>query len=427
MLFARGQLPYLLAGSVVAAIAMGAQLVFHTAASRLLGPEPYGLVSLAIGLATLLAVFPALGMQVAATRLISQYSVRAQWRRLKGTLAFSIALTAMVSICLAGLTLLLAGLGLTQRRTAIVFAAALIPLIAMRVLLRRSLMGLGRDRAGLFLDDGAAPLITLAALAAVTSPWYWNRLSIEIGPAWILSVFTIACGIAVLMEALLVARSLPPAVWKSRAQLRTTYWLRMSVPLLLAMLGRAVLNRLDVVAVAPAAGLEAVGHYSAAWRLAYIMMFVPLLASSLYSSRMATAYYAGNHHEVRSLFWFSCAISGLASLPMLLPFVLLDREIMSALYGTPFAPAGPTLALLAVGNMAFACTAGLSTLLAMTGREGAFATTSVAVCVVAVTVGIPVAASSGAVGAAAVFAAATVVLQAWQLAVVSGYLFGQQR
>jgi O-antigen/teichoic acid export membrane protein len=415
--------PLLATGLLAALVGGSANFIMHALLGRMLGAADYGIFSLVLGVATVLAQVPGLGVQIGVTRFIATYRARANLRRLAGSIAWSFAVTACGSVLIC-VGCLLAAYALADGKSSqlVIFAGLLTPLIAFRILFRRQLMGLGHDRMAMFWDEGAIPCAMLLVLLFLfgfepsgNSPGDGSLFEV-------LTAFAAAATVVVLLQAAHVAHAVPRGAWRASRQYRVRPWLFLGLPLLVGLLSRTALNRLDVIVVAPIESVDAVGHYSAALRLAYAILFVPLLTGSLFTSRIAAAYHTGEHATVRQLFWLACGVSLVASAPLLIAFTLYAEPLMLAAFGPQFVAAAPVLGWFALGNGTIAATAGLTPLMAMTGRHKQYGYSTLTAALLAVAVGFPATVMFGATGAAAAYALSVVLMQGWQFILVARYL-----
>ncbi len=170
----------------VAALALGFVQAILTA--RLLGPEGYGVVAVALSVVTIAATVATLGLGPLAVREVARLTVRSDWGALRGFLRFSTLSVLGVSCVTAAV---IAALPLTTElfdpafRTAIALAAPLIPLLALLFLFRGLCQGFGRVVSAQAPGDLLRPAIMATALgfllataSMVSTPGY---LAIAIG------------------------------------------------------------------------------------------------------------------------------------------------------------------------------------------------------------------------------------------------------
>jgi O-antigen/teichoic acid export membrane protein len=123
--------------------------------------------------------------------------------------------------------------------------------------------------------------------------------------------------------------------------------LRKALPYGLSALIRRVSIRLDVVLLGLLIGTVAVGVYSAAYRVIFVLMFLPLLASIAVLPRVSRAYAGNARGELALLYHQSLRFAVLVGLPALFGLWLIAPDLMLTLFGRDFEGSVSLLRLLA--------------------------------------------------------------------------------
>ena len=402
-----GRLSRVIAGGlVVGAVAQGALLIMHILLGRELGPTDYGMFSFVLGVTVLLAQVIPFGWQALITRLIAQYSVERNWGLLRGAVLRSNQIT-VVNALFAALTIYFATHWMAleaEIATGMGFGALLLPFLAVKILRRRQLMGLHQPKLALFLDDGAAPLFMIAIVVTVGIT----------NPGQAILIYTVIVIFICIVATIALQRGMPEQARTAKAEFQTRAWIGIALPLTLAIASRMVLNRIDILMIAPMLGFHDVGLYSAAQRISYVLLFVPMVIGTVTSSMIANAFYKNDLMEVRRIFIISMGISALAASLIMVVLIPFSDIVIRLTYSQRFTDAAVLLQILAFGQFVFASSGPIASVMMMTGQEKAFSYTITVIVVVNVVgnfIAIPI---LGAVGAALVTAACTTALSIWQ-------------
>ena len=145
-------------------------LVMEVIIGRELSPDGFGTFSFTLGLVTLGAAFGSLGWLDAITRFVAQFVVERRWGALRGVLVRS------QQIVLGSTTIIGVGIGISAwvvrddqvLSSCLLLAALCLPLFTMKQLRCRQIQGLNRPKLGMFLNEGAIPLLVIPVLLLVT-------------------------------------------------------------------------------------------------------------------------------------------------------------------------------------------------------------------------------------------------------------------
>lgn len=402
----------------VGGLAQGALLVMHVLLGRKIGPEAYGVFSFALGVATLLARVAPFGWHTAVTRFIAQYTVEKAWGLLRGVVRRSDQVTYITAAVAATATFALARAGVLEPQVSrgLEYAALMLPFLAVKFLRRRQLMGLHKAKLGLFLDEGAAPsmMIVVLVLAEITS-----------APSAIKSYAALLCAMAV-TATILTRRGMPEATRTTNPEFQTRSWTATAVPLVLGTAGRMILNRIDIMMIGPMVGVYQVGLYSAAQRISYVLLFVPLIIGTIISPMVASAFYSKDLAAVRRMFLLSTGVSTAFAVPIAALLLLFPDTVMHLIFGQSFAGAAVLLQILLVGQFVYAITGPVETVMAMTGQGKAVGLTIAVIALFNIVGNYFAIQWYGAVGAASVTACSAVILSLWRLLLVRRHLYSNE-
>jgi O-antigen/teichoic acid export membrane protein len=122
---------------------------------------------------------------------------------------------------------------------------------------------------------------------------------------------------------------------------------RAAVPYGLSVLIRRLAIRLDVILLAFLIGTAAVGLYSAAYRVIFVFMLLPMFASLAVFPRVSRAYGSVAHDELTSLYHRSLRFAVLLALPSAVGIWLIAPDLVPWLFGEAFGESVWLLRLLA--------------------------------------------------------------------------------
>ena len=393
-------------GAGISLVAQGAVFLMHMLLGRELGPAGYGIFSLVLGLAMLVAQLSPLGWQIIITRLIPQYSTEGAWGLLRGAVLRSNQITVINSI-IASILIYTVSRWLVLERDVLLgvnLATMLLPLLAVKILLRRQLMGLDTPKLGIFLDDAVAPLLMIAVALSLG----FND------PKNVVIVYMAVVLLVCLWGAFAVHNRMPERSRGVNKEFQTKAWMVIAFPATLALASRIALNRIDILMIGPMIGVYEVGLYSTAQRISYVLLFMPMVIGTITSSMIAGAWYKNDMGEVRKIFIVSTVIStSVAALIMLVLLPFSDLAVRFS-YGDQFMDAVGILQILLIGQFFQAAGGAISPVMMMTGQEKTFSFTITVIMLVNVIgnfIAIPI---YGAIGAAIVTASCIIILNIWQ-------------
>jgi O-antigen/teichoic acid export membrane protein len=352
----------LFSGLSVSAYNRLAQIAMHAAAARTLGSvKEYGVFALCVGSIHLVALLAALGWHPIITRLVAQYDVQQDWGRLQGAMWRAFQITVSISVVIAVVALLVAP-WLTipdVYRQCLIISSICLPMKTIKRLRFCELLGFHRTNIAMFLEDGAVP--TIVILLAMTMRPH-NAAEVVL---W----YTLSSALLAGVMSWVLHRAISRPAVETAPRFKTQTWFRFALPAVLGQSGAIVMQRSDILMIAPMLGASAVGIYSSAARISVALACIPLAISAIMRPRFATAYYANDLPNVRKLFYFSLAISTCLAIPIALLLILFPEQITSMIFGAEYKPAATFLLVLVIGQTVNAITGPVAALLMMTGRE----------------------------------------------------------
>lgn len=362
--------------------------------ARALGQDGYGAYVFASGVGLLGARLAGLGWPPLMLRLIPEMVCAKAWGDLRGLMRAGLWVVGSAGALLGvGLAVLV---WQAEHRLALwtLFGAALIPLWALRALGRAQLHGLGHSARGIVLDGGLVAGLVLLGLGAV---WVMGR-GVTVPGALIGTLIAsgVVAGLALwwpLQRCPAIARAQPP-VYATRA------WMALAVPLLLGAVARLMMERSDVLLLAPLSTLEAVGTYGVATRLCVLQTLIATTLNVVLTPEISAARARGQSARAARLLGLGVALTGASAAALALVFWVWGGALIGGIFGPDFAQAGPVLAVLGGAQIFGALSIPLSGFVIVAGRQNAFAWLSIGALICSGAVSLALIPSYGALGAA---------------------------
>ncbi|WP_396593048.1 polysaccharide biosynthesis C-terminal domain-containing protein [Brevundimonas sp. R86498] len=378
-------------------------LIMAILVGRQLEPAGYGVFNYALGMGILTGQAATLGLPILQTRLIPQFLHEKDWPRLQGLLTTSLWIVLGTSVIVGGgLALFARHGGLDPELAAGLLLSGLVtPVIALRTLRRQQLIAIGRPQEALAVDEVLPPLAVCA-----------GALLLGFGAAGE-PILALVCGslCGVALGAWRFSRAVPPEAAAAQPVRTLGPWLRDAASMQTGALARLMLNRIDILMLAPLAGAAATGLYSAAFRITYLMTFVPVLLNTILSREFSAAYARGQTGRLRKLYLGGLAVAAVVVGPMMLVLIVGADRIAPLVFGAAYADAGPLLRVLAVSQGLQALSIVTTALMTMTNRHHAYAAVNLFAIALNVVLNLTLIPRFGAMGAAwAAVASSSVIL-----------------
>ena len=353
-------------GSTLVAAVPGKILAFFMAMllGRILGPSEFGAFIFAQGLAIIAAQFAALGWPTMMLRLMPTMFASQDWPRLNGLLRAADRMLLSSSAVIGGG---LIGVGFFMFQTdarqelayGLIFAGVILPAIAFRSLSRQQLAAWRKSAVAIAVDEIIPPLGVLIVIMLIAD--------LTAGSA-ILS-FGLASLVSVLVARYLL-RGINPLQLKTAGHItELKVWNKIAVFCLIGTSAKLLMNKSDILMLAPLSTLDETGIYGAAFRLTYLLTFPQVALSMIMSPRYAVAHKNGDLAGLRKALKQAFSLSMLTTCIVVIPILFFSEEIMNIVYGQQYAKGGEILLILALSQCVSALVLPLSSLGMMTGRE----------------------------------------------------------
>lgn len=392
----------LLAGLVSRLLVLAMTIVL----ARQLAPDGYGIFTFATGTAALAAQFAGLGWPALMSRLIPTFRVQQNWPALRALLRWGDAIVLLGS--LAAFTLIAIAMmlpGFDQDLQAGLALTLILLFPAALTLSRRSqLAGARRPAIGIALDEALPPaaVILVASIIGLS----------DATPAVL--THGIAATVGAVLATFFFRRALPPETWTATPAGDPRVWMAMALPLLMGVSSKLLMNRMDILMLGPLSSFLEVGYFGTAFRLTYLMTFPQVILMQIITPLLSESIAAGRERAMWRHFRIAILFSIVTVLPLSAVLSLFSAPIVTFIFGPEYAPAAPTLTLLAISQAFAALTIPYAGLLIAAGRGGIFGLINLVAVLLNIALNFLLIPPLGALGAALASMVAVVVMFAWQ-------------
>jgi O-antigen/teichoic acid export membrane protein len=317
--------------------------------ARFLGVEQFGVYVYAITWINILAIICLLGLQMSLVRFIAEYNIKQSWGLLRGILRKSneLVLASSFVVSLAGIFIVNAFKDQISHEMTVTFFVAFFVLPVMSFCLLRE--------------------ATLRALKYVVQSEVLQRviwvllliLGVIILRAWVggglLARHVMACHLGAMaltfvIGTALLRKFLPAEVSKNKPTYANKQWLKVSLPLL-AISGTAiVLNRTDIVMLGFYRGADQAGIYSAATKVADLLVLALTAVNSILAPMIAELFHTGQKEKLQRIIKFSARIVFLFTM-LIAAVLIVFGKFMLSIFGVEFIASYEPMLILLVGQI----------------------------------------------------------------------------
>lgn len=355
-------------GTVLLVRVAGAGLgfAFNVALARLLGADGLGVYHLSLTFTLIASVVGRLGMDATllkfgATSHAAQDGERlAEVHRLGiGTAALGCGVVAMVTFLAADWLAVTVYADSAIAQPLRLMSMALLPFALLN--LYGELLKAGHHQAlSSFIQGAALPTVSLLLLLLGA-----QHLNSANGAA---AIYLAANVLICLLSYVLWRRSLPRSLSSTTPAIGWRRLLVTALPMYGAAMADVVMTFSDVLILGLFVGTTEVGIYTAAARTALLTRFLLLANSAVAAPRFAALHAANDQPGLARLALRSTLLTTVASVPVLLAFIVFPERILS-LFGPQFEAGAQVLIILSVGQFVNAATGPVGYLLNMSGHH----------------------------------------------------------
>jgi O-antigen/teichoic acid export membrane protein len=336
--------------------------------ARWMGVDAFGVYSYAWAWVAVLGPLAGLGFAGMSVRFLAMYRVHGADDRIRGLLKFGrvLVLTSSAIVAVCGLLVVTAAARNSPYVSALQAAFLAIPLLAF--------LGLDAAYARGFNWMALSATAEQIGRPAVLIVFGWLLMQLNAGaPARsYVMICVLAYLIAALAQHMVVRRRIRATIGPGPAELDARVWLRVSAAMLLLTGAEMVRMNTDLVLVGFLLGPADVGVYTAAVRTATLVSFVLNVTSVVAQPSLASLHAENRRADLarfvatttRSIFVISLLIGAALGL---------CGQLVLGRFGPGFTASYPALLILIAGHVLVAAFGPLTSLLLMTGHQGAAA------------------------------------------------------
>jgi O-antigen/teichoic acid export membrane protein len=378
--------------------------------ARYLAPAGLGIYGVVMGIASMLFSAAQFGLPVLATREVSVARAEADWDRLMGSLRWFAIAVAALGVALAGAFALtvtvLPGISDTFRWTSY-WAALLVPLMALTILVSAQLRAFDRLVAGQSLEIVVRP----AATSMIVFLFFF--LHSTLNPVEAMAASTCGAAICVLLGYTWLAREVPPGVRGLRPTAQAAHWLKPAAPLALTDLLRTLDGTYAVMIMGALTTASETGVFRVAASSVVIVGMPLSVLHNVVPPTLARLHATGEKDKLQIVLTASACATFAMALVGALGMFLVGKWLITTLFGAEYEGAWQPVLLLTAG-LAVAGFFGVANyMLAMSGGERQLAGCYAASVAVSVLTAIPLALTWGASGVALAAVVGSLVNNLW--------------
>ena len=345
-------------------LAVGLGVAFNILLARTLGADEAGLYLLAFNFTSILAVAGRLGLDHVVVRTVAAQRADDDGAGVRGTMIKSSRLTILGAGLLSVVTWFTAPFWVTAvfdlpglEAPLRVLALMILP-VALSDLWSEGLRGLARIRESQWIQFVSTRLLTLVGLIAAGGAWG------ALGVGWVTCA---AASVTAATAGWLWVRDTSAYARPNRASPHIR--LQGGATLFTTNVVSMVTDRMSLFFLGVLSGSAAAGIFGTALRTAGLMTLVLQALDSASAPKFATLHRLGERVSMDILARMATRVITWLTIPALL-FMIALREPIMRLFGEEFVVGAAALAILAIGQAAYAITGPAATLLVMSGHEG---------------------------------------------------------
>jgi O-antigen/teichoic acid export membrane protein len=372
--------------------------------ARLLGPEGYGVVAVALSVTAIAASVAMLGFGPSAVREVAQLAERSDWARLRGFLKFSslsvLAVSSIVGVTIALLAMATPLFG-SDFRITIAAATPLVPLLALLAVFRGQSQGFGRVIAAQTAGELVRPCVIVTSLAALL------LIGSIVSTLDYVAIAILATLIGAVAAKFMLQRIVAEKVPLLRALMAPRYWSRRAAPFLGITLLGVIGTEASTLMLGWISGPTEAGLFQPVARIMPVLIIASEAISIPLAPRLAQLWERGDLESIRQISRKATMAATCGTIGLAIAILLVAPIVLSA-FGQAFLINQHLLVWIALAQIFNASFGMAALLLAMTGRMKLRLLAQGATLVVQIGAGLLLIGPFGAAGAAAALAAAVV-------------------
>lgn len=315
-----------------------------------LGPESYGIITLAASFVAALATLSTLGLNNGVLRYVPYYHIREENRKVKGAIQFSLKTSLIGGIIVGVILFALSGFisktffpNFNQATLAAVLkiVAMIIPTTAVIFILFASFEAFRILKYELYTKNIFEGAFKLA----------FTFLAISLGYSILGVMFVyLAAAIGSLILAFYYVKKHVPAIrTETKSEAVGKELMQYSLPLLLSGLCMILLLSADTWIIGYSRTATEVGIYNAAMPTAQMLYTLPSILLILFLPTLTELYAKGDREGFKTVYKSTTKWIFLVNIPLLAIFLIFSKELLGMLFGTNYVLGTIPFMLLSVG------------------------------------------------------------------------------
>ncbi|HWQ45747.1 MAG TPA: flippase [Longilinea sp.] len=353
---------------IIQVVFAGLSFLTSVIMARFLGADGYGTFNNATAWVQILVPLASLGFGVLIVRDVAILRSQRNWETLKGFLRFSDQLVLGVSLFLIVVVFFLAKILFAAPEKALLqqtllLATVLIPLYTLSNMRQSTIRGY-EHIAHAMLPDMVIRPVSILVLLVILHFILPGGLTVQVAV-----LVSIAAAIFSLITGTVWQRRFsPPAIFTVKPKYTIKVWFKAALPMMIYSAFQIIQARVSLVMLGAQSTADNVGYFSAAYNLAYLLVFFPTAVSYVMGPISARLFAAGEKAQLQQSLTQTVRVAFLLSLLLGLILVF-GRNLILSIFGPDFISAQVVLIVLCLGNLIDIALGNSAVLLSMTGHE----------------------------------------------------------
>jgi O-antigen/teichoic acid export membrane protein len=335
--------------------------------ARSLGPENYGIYTFVFSVVTLIGLPTKAGLPALVLRETAKNQLKKRWGYLRGllTLANSFVLGFSIFVALVA-TVWVFWLWQDHeemKRSALLWALWLLPLIAFSNILGATLRGLRKVVRSQLPEKLVRPLVMLGLLSSA------RLFEVQMTPVVAMQCYVIAASIDFLLGAALLIHAMPKEVRQANSEYETKAWAASLLPLSIFSGMKIADSQLTIVILGTLGTVEEVGLFRVAAQGAILVAFGITATNLVISPHVTRLYHSGDIVRLQKMITNVTRTVFALSLPIALIFMFWGDVLIGWIFGVEYAAAATALAIMSFGQLINVGAGPVAIILNMAGFE----------------------------------------------------------
>ena len=339
-------------------------LVLNISWVRFLGPREFGHYSFAQSWVNILAVVGSMGFGTANVRLIPKYLVGSRWGELAGLIRGSLGLTALMSLVVAGLFMLVVPkfYDTAQSSYFLVSGILIIP-VSLLLVTSGTLKGFKKIFFAQCVSLVVRPLLMLLAIGLFTFLCKGGTSA-----SWGIGINLFASICALVFLLFIIRPTLMKYVRGHVVCYQFKEWFSYSLPLVMIVGINVINNRIGVLAVGMHLGPEVTGQYAACLQISLLAGFGLVVVGMVAQPILSEQFTRNDFEQIGHTLRVTARGALFLSLPITLVIILAGKWVLN-LMDESYVEAYPVLVVLTLGQVSSVLFGQVGTLLVMTDKQ----------------------------------------------------------